>query len=573
MSAEGLAVVAAMTLAGSLAILGVLALRVPIRRGFGAQVAYAMWMAIPLIACAVLLPAPVEPVVVFMRVASVGTPVRLIAAGETTAFDLRGVLFGLWLLGVGLSAAWFVLQQRRYLRSLGRLSDVASEARIVRSEFDADGPALVGAWRPRIVLPSDFDRRYAAGERELILAHERVHMARGDARINAFVVALRCLNWFNPLVHLAAAKFRLDQELACDAAVIARFPEARRPYADAMLKVQLAGQPRQELRLPAGCRWPSGHPLKERIAMLKQPLPTRARRASGVAVVAAAIACGSFASWAAQPARSEAGAASDSAATEDVTYRVMNPPVYPPSAVVAGVSGKVMLKVNVDERGNAESAAVDSIDPPEAAVLSDAAIAAVMRWKFNPALHDGVAVAGDVLVPVEFSLDEDEPGGGAGAAHATITRVTTTIAASYRKLSPPAYPASSIASGIEGVVFVTAAIDADGHVTSASVDHAEPVVAGVLGDAAVKAVKAWTFNPAKQNDKAVASRIVVPLRFALSDPKTVPAGALPPNALEIIDVVAHPSEKGPPAKAPPPPAPPPPLPPPPSPPSGSAAAT
>ena len=462
MSAEGLAVVAAMTLAGSLAILGVLALRVSIRRGFGAQVAYAMWVAIPLIACAVLLPAPVEPVVVFMHVASVGTPVRLIAAGETAAFDLRGVLFGLWLLGVGLSAAWFVLQQRRYLRSLGRLSDVASEARIVRSEFDADGPALVGAWRPRIVLPRDFDRRYAAGERELILAHERVHMARGDARINAFVVALRCLNWFNPLVHLAAAKFRLDQELACDAAVIARFPEARRPYADAMLKVQLAGQPRQELRLPAGCRWPSGHPLKERIAMLKQPLPTRARRASGVAVVAAAIACGSFASWAAQPARTEAiAAASDGPASER---------------------------------------------------------------------------------------------------------------ASYRRLKPPVYPPSSAASGIEGVVFVTAAIDADGHVTSASVDRAEPVVAGFLGDAAVKAVEAWTFNPAKQNDKAVASRIVVPLRFALSDPKTVPVGALPPNALEIIDVVAHPSEKSSMAKAPPPPLPPPPPSPPP-PPNDSAAAT
>jgi TonB family protein len=305
--------------------------------------------------------------------------------------------------------------------------------------------------------------------------------------------------------------------------------------------------------------------------MLKKPLPTRARRASGVVVVAAAIACGSFASWAAQPARSDAiAAASDSPASEDVSFRTMMPPVYPPSAVAARVSGNVMLKVHVDAQGNPESAAVDSVDPPEAAVLSDAAIAAVMRWKFNPALRDGIAVADDIRVPVDFRVDEGEE--VSGAAQATAANVARAIPASYRKLSPPVYPASSVVSGIEGVVFVTAAVDTDGHVTSASVDHAEPVVASVLGDAAIKAVKSWTFNPATQNAKAIASRIVVPLRFALSDPKTVPTGAVPANALEIIDIVAHPSDDG--ATAPPPPPPPPPpLPPPPAPPSGNAAAT
>jgi len=301
-SVEGFAVLATMTLSGSLAILGVLALRISIRHGFGAQIAYAMWIAVPLVVCTVLLPAPTQPVATFMRIAHVGAPALVVVDGTDAAFDPRALLLGLWLAGVGFSALWFVAQQRRYLRSLGRLSVVGEgrDRRVVQSEFDVDGPALVGAWRPRIVLPGDFDQRYAAGERELILAHEHVHMTRGDARINAFVVALRCLNWFNPLVHLAAAKFRLDQEFACDAVVIARFPEARRLYADAMLKVQLAGQPRQELRLPAGCRWPSGHPLKERIAMLKQPLPTRARRAYGKALVGAFGACMAYASWAAQ---------------------------------------------------------------------------------------------------------------------------------------------------------------------------------------------------------------------------------------------------------------------------------
>ncbi|MGD3580303.1 M56 family metallopeptidase, partial [Xanthomonas citri pv. citri] len=41
-------------------------------------------------------------------------------------------------------------------------------------------PVSVGLWRPRIVLPMDFDTRYSAAERTLILAHERLHLRRGD---------------------------------------------------------------------------------------------------------------------------------------------------------------------------------------------------------------------------------------------------------------------------------------------------------------------------------------------------------------------------------------------------------
>ena len=39
--------------------------------------------------------------------------------------------------------------------------------------------------------------------------------------MNAVVEVACCANWFNPLVHLAAHRLRTDQELACDATVIA----------------------------------------------------------------------------------------------------------------------------------------------------------------------------------------------------------------------------------------------------------------------------------------------------------------------------------------------------------------
>jgi TonB family protein len=400
------------TLAGSAAILLVLLARGFLRHRFGAQVAYVAWTLVPAVIVAMLLPAPTHPVTPLagiVRIAALeAAPVDVVA----DTFDPRGVLLVLWLVGALLAAVWFAQQQRRYLRGLGRLR-MRDGARIVQSDCEFAGPALVGAWRARIVLPCDFDARYDERERELILAHEFIHFARGDAWVNALVVALRSLNWFNPLLHYAAAKFRIDQELACDAAVIARFPQARRQYADAMLKVQLAGQPRQELRLPVGCRWPSDRTLKERILMLKQSRPTRARRITGLALVAMlGLGC-AYTTWATQAPPPSAAVTShgSSSATDhphadhDASYASMKPPHYPEEAVKNKIEGTVWVKVAIAADGSVQSADVYRVEPETAASLGVAAVQAVKSWTFNPAMKYGYPVAGNVLVPIEFSLD------------------------------------------------------------------------------------------------------------------------------------------------------------------------
>lgn len=102
--------------------------------------------------------------------------------------------------------------------------------------------------------------------------------------------------WFNPLLHVAVRRFRHDQELACDADVLARHPNARRAYADAMLKTQLAVP-----GLPVGCHWQSSQSLKERILMLKKPQPGALRRRGGIVAVAVVLAASSYGVWALQP--------------------------------------------------------------------------------------------------------------------------------------------------------------------------------------------------------------------------------------------------------------------------------
>ncbi|NLA69182.1 MAG: biotin transporter BioY, partial [Gammaproteobacteria bacterium] len=241
------------SLSATAALLLVLALRRPLRRAFGAGVAYGAWALVPvaLLAAALPRPQPAQVLVPELIPLHPGTFVAIGAAAPqlpaTGGMDGSLLLVLAWLAGCALAAVGFIRQQRRFVAGLGVL------ARDRHGHWRGAGvpaPAVVGALRPRIVLPADFEARHAADEAALVLAHEQAHLARGDTRAALVAVVLRCVLWFHPLVHLAARSFRLDQELACDAAVLAGHPRSRRRYAGAMLNVQLSVP-----GLPVGCHW------------------------------------------------------------------------------------------------------------------------------------------------------------------------------------------------------------------------------------------------------------------------------------------------------------------------------
>ncbi|HET6970332.1 MAG TPA: M56 family metallopeptidase, partial [Phenylobacterium sp.] len=130
----------------------------------------------------------------------------------------------------------------------------------------------------------------------LIRAHEREHLARHDPRAGALAVALQAVCWFNPFAHVAAHAMRLDQELACDAAVLRRRPRDRALYAKTLLKTQLAAQ-----ALPFGCHWPARgpHPLEVRVGLLKAPV--RYEGLAGHLLITGGLAIVAFCAWTAQP--------------------------------------------------------------------------------------------------------------------------------------------------------------------------------------------------------------------------------------------------------------------------------
>lgn len=82
---------------------------------------------------------------------------------------------------------------------------------------------------------------------------------------------------------------------------------------------------------------------------------------------------------------------------------LQNPePNYPRAARMRGMQGVVQLKVLVDENGRALKIVLS--DSSGFNILDREAIRTVEQWRFIPASENGIAVRGEVLVPIRFEL-------------------------------------------------------------------------------------------------------------------------------------------------------------------------
>lgn len=94
----------------------------------------------------------------------------------------------------------------------------------------------------------------------------------------------------------------------------------------------------------------------------------------------------------------------DIAPSENVSYRKMRPPKYPPQAARQRQEGETLLKVLVGSNGVPEEVTVERSSGHR--LLDQAAIAAVKNWVFNPGSKGGQATRGYVLVPIAWKLSE-----------------------------------------------------------------------------------------------------------------------------------------------------------------------
>ena len=211
----------------------VLLVREPVRRHFGARVAYALWL-IP--AARLLMPTITETI---ERPAVAATPhlfatqamnesllMSSVATPQQSLVEQAGgwptILMVLWLgVAAGLFAARMLAFRRersailRNAEEIGRIGSI----RLVRSR-EVSGPLAFGIFDRVIAVPADFETLFAEHEQRLALEHELAHHRSGDLVANLVAFTLLCLQWFNPLAWVAHAAFRFDQEAACDARVL-----------------------------------------------------------------------------------------------------------------------------------------------------------------------------------------------------------------------------------------------------------------------------------------------------------------------------------------------------------------
>jgi beta-lactamase regulating signal transducer with metallopeptidase domain len=250
--------------AASGAILLTLALRLPVRRAFGAELGYYLWLLVPVAGLAALFPGLPE-----FRDELRSSPsglVTVLSLVRTPVVDHARLVSLVWAAGTLALGAAFIVSQWRFDRA---------------AKAGRAGPAATGFW-PRMIVPSEYAVRFSLEERALIRAHERAHMDRRDPTSNLLIAFIQAISWFNPLVQLAATLARMDQELSVDAKVMALYPKGRRRYAETLLKAQARG-----LNSPLACALAIGarHPLEVRLAMLGMRKISVRRDSFGVVLI------------------------------------------------------------------------------------------------------------------------------------------------------------------------------------------------------------------------------------------------------------------------------------------------
>lgn len=186
-------------------------------------------------------------------------------------------------------------------------------------------------------------------------------------------------------------------------------------------------------------------------------------------------------------------------------------PAYPEEARKGRVEGVVIIEAVTDREGNVVSTRVlKSKDE----FLSQAAVAAVTKWKYKSLFIDDKPRGVIFTVTVRFKLSEEEEKGieafrkGADEAKGEIKPPKL-----LNKVDP-VYPKEARRAGVDGIVLLEARANENGDVEAVRVLKSESTL---LNDAAIDAVRKWKYEPYYRDGKAHKIVFTVTVRFLLKD--------------------------------------------------------
>lgn len=162
---------------------------------------------------------------------------QLGASDLPSPLTLSAIAFVIWAVGCAAALVSLVVGDLRFRKLVraavpmskpGWLQQAASIRRLlgtrrnvrILSSARATTPMTGGLWRPVILLPSSAET-WAPDRREVVLAHELVHVRRHDALRHLLGRVAAACYWFHPLGWLASRLSAVASERSCDEEVLA----------------------------------------------------------------------------------------------------------------------------------------------------------------------------------------------------------------------------------------------------------------------------------------------------------------------------------------------------------------
>ncbi len=197
------------------------------------------------------------------------------------------ILIGLWIMGVLAVLIVTLYQYRRMIRRATAqtvpapawVQDIflACRDRLRIRRWPAliisphiTSPCLAGAFRPRILLPSQLLEDTSEQEMQHILLHECIHHQQRDIWYAWLWTLTLAIHWFNPLLWWAGRRLSQDCEAACDERVLAVLePDKRISYGQSLLALAQRLRPVAKTRPGFSCILEHTNRLTRRLTMIK----------------------------------------------------------------------------------------------------------------------------------------------------------------------------------------------------------------------------------------------------------------------------------------------------------------
>jgi TonB family protein len=429
-------------------------------------------------------------------------------------------------------AAGFLISIAAMLISLRRLSRLTAEARPltdarwlamaealarslnVRNDVElmqTAMPTTLGTWGwrwPAVLLPAGCES-WSDDRIRIVLGHELAHIGRADWAVQMAADVVRAVFWYNPLFWIACARLRRESEAACDNAVLdAGVPASE--YASHLLDIaRTCRRPSPMATLVPMARRST---LEWRIAAMLNHTLIRTRPTRRALALVFAVIVGITLTTASFRAKEQAGPMPFTGTAYDVT---------------GGVLPGVVMTME-DGAGNRATATTDSTGRFEFGVVSPGSYRLSMNNLpgFQSATHEikltephqwNVNLTFQVgTLQERITVTEQRPAGAPARANREPVRIGGNIKPPRKLVDVrPIYPQEMRDAGIDGVVALSALIDAEGKVASVRVtgSPAHPD----LAKAAVEAVKGWQFSPTLLNGDKVEVLMTVAVAFTLQD--------------------------------------------------------